>query len=156
MRAYARLAGLVYFSVLLTSCATQDVNRNLAFDTYYPNPNEIQIATTRARAYWEQHRTGLNDRVRYLAVQSAIISSVSIQGLWGKLQQAQGTSMAFTGDFTHGGEPRIFCVSIFDTRTQQMIPGPGYAITDLPPRGQLARFDTYVALYVGTGSHGIF
>ena len=54
-----RRAGFLFFAFLLAALpelrAEKIDNRNFAFDTYYPTPNEIQLAEQRARKYWAKH-----------------------------------------------------------------------------------------------------
>ena len=44
---------------------------------------------------------------------------------------------------------KIYCVMIWDTQSQEIVGTDCYAVLKLPPAGELARFDTYTAQYVG-------
>ena len=48
---------LLCFCTIMLGCAERDSvdHRNFAIDTYYPTPNEIQLAEQRARNYWAKH-----------------------------------------------------------------------------------------------------
>jgi hypothetical protein len=46
----------------------------------------------------------------------------------------------------------MYCVNIFDTRTERLVSQEGYAVIDLPESGRVARFGPYTARYIGTGA----
>jgi hypothetical protein len=43
---------------------------------------------------------------------------------------------------------------IFDTRTGRFVGSGGYISVDTPPLGSVARFDGYIARYIGFGNWG--
>jgi hypothetical protein len=63
-------AGILFFALLLTAVpelrAEKIDNRNFAIDTYYPTPNEIQLAEQRARKYWAKHASRFGNNPFYL------------------------------------------------------------------------------------------
>jgi len=60
----------------MLGCAETDSvdHRNFAIDTYYPTPNEIQLAEQRARNYWAKHAARFSSNPVYLAVQTSRFS----------------------------------------------------------------------------------
>jgi hypothetical protein len=67
-------AGVLFFALLLTALpelrAEKIDNRNFAFDTYYPTPNQIQLAEQRARKYRAKHAERFGSNPFYLAVRT--------------------------------------------------------------------------------------
>jgi len=72
---------LLCFSALMLGCAERDSvdHRNFAIDTYYPTPNEIQLAEQRARDYWAKHADRVGSNPVYLAVQTSKIFPSEVQ-----------------------------------------------------------------------------
>jgi hypothetical protein len=64
-------AGVLFIALLLTALpelrAEKIDNRNFSIDTYYPTPNEIQLAEQRARKYWAKHAARFGSNPFYLA-----------------------------------------------------------------------------------------
>ncbi|MBV8414706.1 MAG: hypothetical protein JO251_05790, partial [Verrucomicrobia bacterium] len=60
----------VYLCLPLFGCANLENTGNLdyAFDTYYPTPNEIQLAQQRAQRYWQKNSRRFENVTPYLAV----------------------------------------------------------------------------------------
>jgi polyisoprenoid-binding protein YceI len=67
-----RRAGVLFFAFLLIALpklrAEKIDNRNFAIDTYYPTPNEIQLAEQRARQHWAKHGARFGPNPIYLVV----------------------------------------------------------------------------------------
>jgi hypothetical protein len=78
-------AGILFFALLLTTVqelrAEKIDNRNFAIDTYYPTPNEIQLAEQRARKYWAKHASRFGNNPLYLAVETSKIFPGEVQDL---------------------------------------------------------------------------
>ena len=92
---------LICFCLLLVGCANSDKveNRDYAFDTYYPTPNEIQLAQQRAQRYWAKNSQRFQNSTKYLAVYATSIVQGNVnQGLYSKLINAQTTSNFFETD----------------------------------------------------------
>jgi len=55
--------------------------------------------------------------------------------------------------FRHGDsvELNASCIMIYDTVANRFVSNSGYVSVDLPPRGSVARWDVYVARYIGRG-----
>jgi hypothetical protein len=70
-----RRAGFLFFAFLLTALpelrAEKIDNRNFAFDSCYPTPNEIQLAEQRARKYWAKNAERFGSNPFYLAVRTS-------------------------------------------------------------------------------------
>jgi hypothetical protein len=152
--------GLLFFALLLTTVqplrAEKIDNRNFAIDTYYPTPNEIRSAEQRARKYWEKHAVRFGTNPVYLAVETSKIFPGEVQDLWPKLMNSQTTSSFFS----HGidKEPysnlALLGIMIFDIRTSHFVGNRGFISVDTPPLGHLARFDNYIARYIGFANWG--
>jgi hypothetical protein len=130
--------------------------RDFAIDTYYPKPNELRLAEGRARRYWAKNAARYGPTPAYLAVEtSKIFESEIVQDLWPKLINAETTSSFFAGAAgAHRARVDLKGVMIFDARTGHFVSGRGYVAVDTPRRGQVARFGTYLARYIGTGRGG--
>jgi hypothetical protein len=126
--------------------------RNFAIDTYYPTPNEIQVAEQRARKYWARNADRFGPSPVYLAVDtSKIFESEIVQDLWPKLINSQTAISYFSkSGGRHRSEVDLTGVMIFDTRTGRFVNDRGFVAVDTPGRGTVARFGEYIARYVGT------
>jgi hypothetical protein len=108
-------------------------NRNFAIDTYYPTPNEIRLAERRAQRYWQSNAQRFPNSTRYLAVYTtSVLQTEIIQDLYAKVIRTN-----------------LSCIMIYDTVTNKFVSNAGYVSIDLPPRGSLARWDGYLARYIG-------
>lgn len=152
--------GLLFFALLLTTLqplyAEKIDNRNFAIDTYYPTPNEIRLAEQRARKYWDKHAAKFGSYPVYLAVETSKIFPNEVQGLWPKLINSETTSSFFS----HGLDKQTYSnlelrgIMIFDIRSSHFVSNRGFISVDTPPLGSLARFDVYIARYIGFGNWG--
>jgi hypothetical protein len=139
---------LMYLCLLLAGCANSEKvdNRNYAFDTYYPTPNEIQLAQKRAQRYWAKNWQRLKNPTKYLAVYvTSIVQGDVNQGLYSKLINSQTTSSFFDTYSSLNAS----CIMIYDTATNGFVSNQGYASVDLPSRGAIAHWDGYTAKYIG-------
>jgi hypothetical protein len=125
-------------------------NANFAVDTYYPTLNEIHVAQQRVTRYLQNHSQGSTDLTRYIAVYttSAFLGSI-VQDIYPKLINS-GTTVSF---FLHGEDHKtdFSIIMIYDTVANRFVSNSGYVSVDLPPRGSLARWDVYIARYIGRG-----
>src|SRR3984893_16252580 len=101
---------LLSFCTLMLGCAERDSvdHRNFAIDTYYPTPNEIQLAEQRARNYWAKHADRVGSNPVYLAVQtSKIFPSERHYDLRHSYERFRGESRLYFGryDATWPGRP---------------------------------------------------
>ncbi|MBW0001495.1 MAG: hypothetical protein JO015_20570 [Verrucomicrobia bacterium] len=139
----------------LLGCSHFDTvdNRDHAIDVYYPNPNEIQLAQNRVSRYRQNNPARLPQATRYLAVSATRVLSYEIQDLWPKLINSETTASFFA----HGRKLTYsnldaYCIMIYDTAANRFVSDRGFVTVDLPPRGSVARWDGYMARYIGSGS----
>jgi hypothetical protein len=129
-------------------------HRDFAIDTCYPTPNEIRLAEGRARNYWARHAARFGPDPVYLAVQTSKVFPAEIQNLWPKLINSETTGSFFS----HGPDQQTYSdlqligIMIFDTRTNRFVGNRGVISVDTPPLGRVARFDGYLARYIGFGN----
>jgi hypothetical protein len=134
----------------LLGCANSESveNRDYAFDTYYPTPNEIQLAQQRAQRYWQKNSQRYKNTTPYLAVYATSVVQGDVnQNLYSKLINSETTSSFFETYSSLNAS----CVMIYDTGTNRFVSNVGYASVDLPSRGSVARWDGYTARYIGWG-----
>jgi hypothetical protein len=150
------VAVAVLFSACGTINSTKSDNRNFAIDTYYPTTNEIRLAEQRARKYWEKHASGFGSNPVYLAVETSKIFPGEVQDLWPKLINSETTASFFA----HGMESQTYSdldlrgIMIFDIRTNHFVSNRGFIAVDTPPLGHVARFDNFIARYIGFADWG--
>ena len=148
-----RCGGVLFFALLLTALpglrAEKIDNRNFSVDTYYPTPNEVQLAEQRARKYWAKHAGRFGNNPFYLAVQTSKIFPGDVQGLSPKLNHAETTASNRRRSYSY---LELKGVMIFDIRTGHFVGNTGFISVDTPPRGGVARFDDYIARYIGFGN----
>jgi hypothetical protein len=124
-------------------------NRNFAIDTYYPNRNEIHAAQRRVQRYC-QNNWRAPSATQYLAVYTtgAFLGSI-VQDLYPKLINSETTGSFLS--HSYNSEVNASCIMIYDTVANRFVSNSGYVSVDLPPRGSVARWDVYVARYIGRG-----
>jgi hypothetical protein len=137
------------FSALAISTGQKVDYRDFAIDTCYPNANEIRLAQEHARSYWLRNAARFGAEPRFLAVETATIFSSEIQDLGIKLIHSE-TATSYYSARKNAVNPSLRCVMIFDVKTNRFISNQGYVAVDVPPKGKVARFSTYLARYVGT------
>ena len=139
----------LFLWLALFGCAVSERvdNRNFAVDAYSPTPNEIQLARRRAQHYWENNSQRFKKPTRYLAVAT---SSISGGDIYPKLIRSETTASYF-GQDSQTPSLHASCIMIYDTVTNSFVSNSGYISVDLPRRGSLARWDTYIARYTGWG-----
>ena len=71
-------------------------NRDYAFDTYYPTPNELQLAQQRAQRYWQMNAGRFTNPTKYLAVYTTSVVQGDVnQDLYSKLINSETTTDFF-------------------------------------------------------------
>ena len=125
--------------------------RNFALDTFSPTANDVRVAEKRVQTYWNKHKAQDGAYTRYLAVEAGAILSGDVLDLWPKLINSETA----TDFFAHGGRNtysnlNLTGIQIYDTSNNRFV-GPGFVSVDLPPRNRLARWDGYIARFIGTG-----
>jgi hypothetical protein len=129
-------------------------NRDFAIDTYRPNPNELWLAEARVRNYRGRHASLLTSGAPYLAVTAGVIFPSEIpQYLSVKLRDAETTAsvLAYGGEDLAYHDFLLHGVVIFDARTGRLVSDQGYVVADTPHLGEIARFGSYFARFIGTG-----
>ena len=146
-------AGVLFFALLLTALpelrAEKIDNRNFAVDTCYPTPNEIQLAEQRARKYWAKHAARFGNAPFFLAVETSKIFAGEVQGLSAKMNHFETTASNRRRSYSY---LVIKGIMIFDIRTGHFVGNNGFLSVDTPPLGGLARWDDYIARYIGFGN----
>ncbi len=135
----------------LLGCAFPDRvdDRNFAVDVYYPNPHEIQLAQQRAQHYWERNSQRFQNTTKYLAVATTSVSEGNIvQDLYPKLIKSETAASYFSQD-SQTPVLHASCIMIYDMASKTFVSNSGYISVDLPPRGSMARWDSYMARYIG-------
>jgi hypothetical protein len=126
--------------------------RDHAIDIYYPNPNEMRLAQNRVARYRQDNSRRPPSATPYLAVSATRVLAYEIQDLWPKLINSETTASFFAHGkrFTYSNLD-AYCIMIYDTAANRFVSNHGFVTVDLPPRGSIARWDGYVARYIGTG-----
>ena len=152
--------GFVCFALLLFAIpalrAEKIDNRNFAVDICNPTSNEIRLGEARARNYWAKHSARFGPNPVYLAVETSKIFPSEVQNLWSKLINSQTTGSFFSRgpDQQTYSSLELIGIMIFDTRTGHFVGNSGFISVDTPPLGRVARFDGYLARYIGFGNWG--
>jgi len=125
--------------------------RDFALDTFSPTPNDVRVAEKRVQTYWNKHKAQYGANTRYLAVEAGAILAGDVLDVWPKLINSE-TANDF---FAHGGRNtysnlNLTGIQIYDTSNNRFV-GPGFVSVDLPRRNHLARWDGYIARFIGTG-----
>ena len=147
---------LLCFCTIMLACAERDSvdHRNFAIDTYYPTPNEIQLAEQRVRKYWAKHAARFGSSPVYLAIQTSKIFPSEVQLLYPKLINSETTASYFSQRRGGFSNLQLKGIMIYDTRTNDFVGNRGFIAVDTPPLGRVARFDDYIARYIGFGNWG--
>jgi hypothetical protein len=149
-------AGFAAFAFLLTSLPAMHAekidNRNFAIDTYQPAPNEVRLAEEHARNYWAKNAARYGSNPVYLAVETSKVFPSEVQLLYPKLVNSETTAGYFSQRRGGFSNLQLKCIMIYDTRTGHFVSDRGFLSVDTPPRGGVARFDNYVARFIGVGN----
>ena len=144
---------LICLGLTILGCAARNGvdNRNFAVDTYFPTPNEIQLAEARARNWWTRNGAQFGPEPRYLAVETSKVFG-PYPGLYPKLINSETTASFFAhGKRMSYSNLVLKGVMIFDTETGRFVGERGYIAVDTPNPGGVARFGDSTARWIGTG-----
>jgi hypothetical protein len=147
--------GLIFSFIAHGIAETADL-RDFSIDTFWASPNEMRVAEKHCQKYWEKHRAQYSANTRYLAVEAAaVLPAEIVNDLWPKLIDSDTATDFFAhGDkFTYSNLD-LKGILIYDTLNNRFVSNRGYVSVDLPRRNQLARWDRYVARFIGTGRWG--
>jgi hypothetical protein len=87
---------------------------------------------------------------RYLAVEAGAILSADVLDLWPKLINSETATEFFAHGRNTYSNLNLTGIQIYDTSNNRFV-GPGFVSVDLPRRNHLARWDGYIARFIGTG-----
>jgi hypothetical protein len=149
---------LICLCLTILGCTSNGVDyRDFAVDTYFPSPNEIQLAEARARNYWGRNGARFGPEPRYLAVETSKLFG-PYPGLYPKLINSETTAtfLARVDESNPYSELVLKGVMIFDTKTGHVVGSQGYVSVDTPSPGQVARFGDFMARWIGTGGSSLF
>jgi hypothetical protein len=107
------------------------------------------LAEQRARKYWAKHASRFGNNPFYLAVETSIIFPNEVQGKSPKLNYSETTASNRRRSYSY---LVLKAVMIFDIRTDHFVGNTGFIAVDTPPLGGVARFDNYIARYIGFGN----
>jgi hypothetical protein len=144
--------GCIFAFVASGMAETADL-RDFSIDTFCPNTNALRVGEEHCRKYWAKHHAQYAANTRYLAVEAAAVFPSEIPNyLWLKLINSETASDFFAhGDrFTYSNLD-LKGILIYDTLNNRFVSKWGYVSVDLPRRNQLARWDHYIARFIGTG-----
>ncbi len=153
MRAFWFLGLVIWLSGVLCGCETTRrlwaTLNDFAVGIYKATPHQTQLADQRATAAFA--RLSAHEKVslersgtRYLAVRTADPTPAQ----WTEIRRdMQKPTSRYSGP--RKAPEKIYCVMIWDTQSQEIVGTDCYAVLKLPPVGELARFETYTAQYVG-------
>jgi hypothetical protein len=141
---------ILFLLLSLSGCTLSDRvdNRNFAVDTYSPTPNEIRLAQRRAQRYSDKNSKRFSQATKYLAVATMSIG----QGEFGPDLDPKLNKSETTASFFSQSENAILnatCIMIYDTGTNRFVSNSGYLSLELPPLGSVARWESYLARYIG-------
>src|SRR5450432_1414839 len=166
------LSALVF--IAFAGCAEvqqtgQSINvwlRNYAWGGYHATLEQTHLAHARASRHYEHLSATKKKEMResgsrYLAVRTLDPTPKQLAEIKKKSATAYAPAPASYGGLRrHAASPPPsstapsgpwHCVMIWDTWAKQVVGNDCYAVTEMPPVGQTARFDTYSAEYIGSG-----
>jgi hypothetical protein len=150
-------AFLLLSAWLLSGCVTPGSrtsdSRDFAITTCEARPQEIELVQKRTRNYLSRHPSAAAE-VRLLAVKADSVFPSEVQDLWVKLGRSQTSTSAYAQ--RRGESFKLWCVLLVDRSTQLPLTSQGYVLANTPARGAIVQIGGHRALYVGTGSSGIF
>ena len=150
-------AFLLLFCSLLLGCVApgsrSSDSRDYAITTCEATPQRIELVQKRARNYLSRHPNSAAE-VRFLAVTADSVFPSEVQDLWIKLGRSQTSSSAYLQ--RRGQSFKLWCVLLVDRSTQLPLTKQGYVLANTPARGAIVQIGGHRALYIGTGSSGIF
>ena len=110
-------------------------------------PSEASIAQERVNKYLARLKPEKKEQIAkndYLAVEATEVPVSEVPGLADRI-----TGQA--GAYTDRGSQMTKFIMIFDAKTGKPVGNEGYISIDTPPKGGLAIFGGYTAVYIGNG-----
>src|ERR1700721_1016886 len=151
-----QLPSWVAIGLLFSACATVETGvPDLALIKCPVSPAQPSTAQGRGRLFLGAGASGHRPapRNRYVAV-TTLSPNEKQTAAYVKKRQAAAADAASKNEALPAKwtEPsKLKCVMIFDTQSKQFVGNVCYVISSQPPIGELARFDTMSAEFVGTG-----
>jgi hypothetical protein len=154
MKGLFSIVASVMLALSSTSFAQKTDYRNFVIAPFYPNSAEIQLAEGRAQRYWDKNHDRLGSETRYLAVEvTSVLPQEFTEPLWPYLLNADTGAYFLSTLPSDQGFSQMECVMIFDTHSRHFVSRRGYLTVENPPRGTVARYEDYIARYIGTGRY---
>ena len=122
---------------------------DLAVGAYRATAQQRQLADQRATATYQQfsiqEKKALEESGTHLL---AVRTADPTPAQWKEIRSdMQKPASRYFG--ASRAPEKVYCVMIWDTQTGEVVGSDCYAVPKLPSPGELARFDTYTAQYVG-------
>ncbi|HEY5742720.1 MAG TPA: hypothetical protein VIS99_09275 [Terrimicrobiaceae bacterium] len=153
MKPLTHLCAVLWITSLLCGCETTQkffaTIKNFAAGDYKATPEQTRLAHQRASTAYkhfspQEKKTLADSGTRYLAVRTADPTPAQRAEIRADMEKPDSLySVGAKAPST------IYCVMIWDTQSQQIVGSDCYAVLKLPQPGEVARFDTYTAQYVG-------
>ena len=147
----------VAIGLLFSACATLETGGggpDFALIKCPASPEQASTAQNHVRRYLAKAAaTRRPPRSRYVAVLTLPPNKKQTAAYIKKRQAAAATAAAKNESLpAKWAEPsQLKCVCIYDTQSKQFVGTDCYVISSEPAIGELARFDTWSAEFVGTG-----
>jgi hypothetical protein len=154
MKPFSYLCAALWLSSLFCGCETTrrfwTMLNDLAVGVYKATPHQTQLADQRATVAFKQFSTQQKKALtesgtRYLAVRTADPTPAQWTEIRKDMQKPGSLYSA-----PRMAPEKIYCVMIWDTQSGEIVGADCYAVLKLPATGELARFDTYTAQFVGS------
>lgn len=148
-----RLLSLLALTAALSGCLTTKsllaLTRDFAAGIYQATTSQIRLADQRGAAFFnslsaKKRQEMTASGTRYLAVRTSDPTPEQWTQIRRDMNKPGGKYQA-----AKNAPKKIYCVMIWDTQTRQVVGTECYAVLTLPKPGDVVRFDTYTAQYVG-------
>jgi hypothetical protein len=146
----------VGIGLLFAGCATMETGgADYALIKCPASPEQASVAQNHVRRYLAEAAASRRPpRSRYVAVLTLSPNKKQTAAYIKKRQAAAAAASAKNEALpAKWAEPsQLKCVCIYDTQSKQFVGTDCYVISSEPAVGELARFDTWSAEFVGTGA----
>jgi hypothetical protein len=150
----SRSLAVLTLAILLPGCETTrslfTLTRDFAAGVYQATAHQIQLADHRGAAFFASLSSSKKEELktagtRYLAVRTSDPTPEQWKQIRRDMQKPGGKYQT-----AKSAPSKIYCVMIWDTQTREIVGTDCYATLSLPTPGDVVRFDTHTAQYVGT------
>jgi hypothetical protein len=149
-------AFLLLLAWLFSGCVSpgsRTDSRDYAVSTCAISAEDVSLVQRRARNYLARRPTSATD-ARLLAVEAHSVFPGEVQNLWVKLSHSQTSSSAYAQ--RRGQSFKLWCILLVDRSNQLPLTNQGYLLSNTPARGEVVQIGGHRALYIGTGSPGVY